>query len=313
MRNLRWLFALLLLAPGCGRGDDLSRASVGAVRNGRLVQVGNDYLLLESRHRDGATYQVRDAPKRTWRPLRLPDLPGCAQTTYGMGFTMAPYELGLRRECHRPDGTRDLDLIGYELRFRTVRVVLAEPPPDADGYLRYDRDVIAWFSDRDCTWLKRYQPGKREPRPLGLTLKEDGWPLDAAPATPGDCRDHGMVLLPAAGYGLSLGIVASPGARGRTGAQRWKAGFSLYEFYKDGLYKIDDLKGRPRALAWRDKEVVSVDGSRGGVYVVGPMRRLQRLVGWVASSAAVLGNTVYLVEDTGNDTDPVWVVSLPVE
>jgi hypothetical protein len=319
VRNVRWLLALLLVVPGCGPGDGgLDRTSLGGVKHGRLVQVSDRYLLLESGQGHGATYELLERRPRTRetvrKPLRLPELAGCARTTYGLGFGFSPYELGVRRECHGADGTRDLDLVAYHMQHRRVRVVLAEPPPDADGYARHDQDVLAWFSERDCTWLKRYEPGKREPRPLDITLEGETWPLDAAPETPGDCRDHGMVLLPDGGYGLSLGIVASPAARGRTGADRWKARFTLYSFHMDGSRKIDDLAGRPRALVWSGiVRAVSVDGSNGGIYQVARDGRLHPLSERVASSLAAMNHSIYLVEDTDGDTDPVYSLGLPIE
>jgi len=310
MRTARWWLALLLVAPGCASLPyGVRRTSLAEVRDARLLQVSDEYVLLEHAGDGGATYELLDRKRSAWRPLRLPGLAGCARTTYGLGFARSRYELGLRRECHRPDGPRDLDLIAYNMRNGKVRVVLASPPPDADGYVRFSDDLLAWFSDAGCTWLKRYRPGTGEPRPLEIRLAEDGWPLDAVPPVPGECRDHGVVMLPAgaAGGGLGLAFAASPAARGRTGDDRMKAKFGLYRFHMDGSDRIADLPGRPRAASWTGNLAVSLDS---GVYVFGRYG-LRRLTDDVASSVVTSHRSVYYVKDT-DGADPVYRIDLPI-
>lgn len=236
--------------------------------------------------------------------LALPAQGDCTETEYSDAFRLGDYEVGFSRQCRVKHDTGEafdaLSLVGYDLLTKRVRT-LADP----FTYGRYvrlgDGDILVSNDSSFCSHLTRYRNGKRVP--LGITLAEDGWPLDLdSPVGATECREHGLVSLPAVSAMGELAFMASPAAKGKGGTARVDAEAGVHVVGTDGVARrIAVAPGHPRELEWAadgQSLLLSVDRSeRPGLYAVARDGRLTLLTSDVANAVVAFREHLVVLGD----------------
>jgi hypothetical protein len=232
--------------------------------------------------------------------LQLPTQPECTRSEYLGVFAIDARTVGFVRQCYGQSGpfSDSGDLVAYDLATHRVRLLVATVPLGATYARVGDDDYLASFDSSFCSHLARYRHGGVAP--LGISLAEDGWPLDAnGPPGEEQCVAYGLVTLPTVSA-RGVAFVASPSARGKRSTDRVHSDFWVYVVENGVAHPVAKSPGRPRAMTWGPDGgtlYLSVDGDDGGVYAISLEGRVTLVTSQVAADVVAADGALVVVED----------------